>query len=200
MDKPELPRGNFSMNLNFKRNGNAKAPPITGRISTPEAPETQYAYSAFKHLDDNGRPYWIGPVETSTSLRHALNTAPERGTNFVAIRENGFRVFKELDDGSPNPAYAKLADAEKQHEDSKPAFWATWTRTPNDPQLIASAWDRDANRYGPWASGNTQHPMTKEQVAAMGRIAETEMLTSPEPVKVPRAPKPRPADRDQNRV
>jgi hypothetical protein len=110
-------------------------------------------------------------------------------------------VFKELDDGTPNSAYGKLNDAQKQHEDSKPAFWATWTRSANDPQLHASAWDREANRYGPWASGNTQHPMTKEQVAALGLTptqAEAAVLNAPEPVKVPR--KPKAAERDQSRV
>ena len=49
MTQPEQPRGNFPLNLNFRRNGNAKAPPITGRISTPEDPETEFAFSAFQH-------------------------------------------------------------------------------------------------------------------------------------------------------
>ncbi len=167
MTQPEQPRGNFTINLNFRRNGNGKAPPITGRISTPEDPETEFAFSAFQHTDKNGESYWIGPVEMNRSMRQALNAEPERGTHFVAIRENGFKVFKEHHDGSPNPAYAALTKEQQAHEDSKPAYWATWTRTPNDPPLRASAWERDASRYGPWASGNTQHPLTKEQTAAM---------------------------------
>jgi hypothetical protein len=132
------------------------------------------------------------------TMRQALNTAPAQGTNFVAIRENGFKIFKENSDGSPNPAYARLGKKQQAQEDAKPAYWGTWTRTPELPPLRAAAWERDASRYGPWASGNTQHPMTKEQAAAMqaGRPA----LNAPEPAKVPRAPKPRPADRDQNRA
>jgi len=38
MNPPEQPRGNFVMNLNFKRDANPKAPAITGRVSTPEDP------------------------------------------------------------------------------------------------------------------------------------------------------------------
>jgi hypothetical protein len=122
------------------------------------------------------------------SLRQALTSdqAP-RGTHFVAIRENGFKVFKELDDGSPNPEYAALSAEQQQKEDSKPAFWATWTRTEAEPQLRVSAWERDPSRYGPWASGNVQHPLTKEQVAAM----DTER-GHPDMVDQP-APAPRPA-------
>ena len=119
----------------------------------------------------------------------ALNTTPAQGTHFVAIRENGFKVFKELPDGSSNPAYAKLSEADRAKEDSKPAYWATWTRGETDPQLRASAWERDPSRYGPWASGNTQHPLTKEQAAAMhaGR-ADVAALNAPEPAMVPPPP------------
>lgn len=167
MNQPKQPQGNFKMNLNFPRNGNKNAPPITGRISTPEDPETEFGFSAFEHADKNGEAYWIGPVDMNRSLRQALNTEPTRGAHFVAIRENGFKVFKEHHDGTPNAAYAKLSAEEQAHEDSKPAYWATWTRTANEPQLRVSAWEREPNRYGPWASGNTQHPMTKEQAEAM---------------------------------
>jgi hypothetical protein len=179
MDQPtKQPQGNFKINLNFRRNGNAKAPPITGTISTPEDPETEFSFSAFRHDGDKGA-YWIGPVDPNRSMRQALNTAPAQGTHFVAIRENGFRVFKELPDGSPNPAYATLSESDRAKEDSKPAYWATWTRGENDPQLRASAWERDPSRYGPWASGNTQHPLTKDQAAA---------LNAPEPTMAPPPP------------
>lgn len=175
MNPTDQPRGNFVINLNFKRNGNPKAPPITGRISTPEDPDTEYTFSAFKQIDDKGSPYWIGPVDMNRTVRRALNNETVRGSNFVAIRENGFRVFKELPDGSPNPAYAQLTADEQAHEDSKPAYWASWTRTPAEPQLRAAAWDREG-RNGPWASGNTQHPMSKEEAAAL--------LRGPEPKSV----------------
>jgi hypothetical protein len=204
MDKPEQPtaqpQGNFVLNLNFRRNVNKDAPPITGRISTPEDPETEYSFSAFRHDSDKGA-YWIGPVDMNRSMRQALNTTPAQGTNFVAIRENGFKIFKENSDGSLNPSYTRLSQEQQAHEDAKPAYWGTWTRTPELPQLRAAAWERDASRYGPWASGNTQHPMTKEQATAMqaGKPDAT-ALNAPEPVKVPRAPKPRPADRDQSRA
>ncbi len=198
----DQPRGNFTMNLNFRRAGNPKAPPITGRISTPENPEQEFSYSAFRQIDDQGHPYWIGPVDMNTSVRRALNSQPERGTHFVAIRENGFKVFAELIDehgnATPNPAYEALSPEQQEHEDSKPAYWATWTRTANDPQLRASAWEREPNRYGPWASGNTQHPLTKEQVAAMGHTAEranADMLNAAEPKPLPR-PRPRTQSRD----
>jgi hypothetical protein len=101
-------------------------------------------------------------------MRQALNSAPKPGENFVAIRENSFKVFKELDNGTPNPDYAKLSPEEQAKEDAKPAFWATWTRTQEAPQLRCAAWERDASRYGPWCSGNTQNPLTPEQLAAMG--------------------------------
>jgi hypothetical protein len=188
MNQPEQPRGNFVINLNFKRNTNPKAPPITGRISTPEDPETEFNFSAFEHTDKNGESYWIGPVDMNRSVRQALNTTQAQpNTHFVAIRENGFKVFKELPSGAPNPAYAKLSKAEQEHEDSKPSYWASWTRTEAEPQLRASAWERDASRYGPWASGNTQHPLTKEQVAALGTDkAHADMLNAPEPAHTPR--------------
>ncbi len=183
MDQPAQPQGNFVLNLNFRRSGNDKAPPITGRISTPEDPETEFSFSAFRHDSDKGA-YWIGPVDMNRSMRQALNTQPARGEHFVAIRENGFKVFKELHDGKANPDYAALTKEQQAHEDSKPAYWATWTRTPEEPQLRAAAWERDASRYGPWASGNTQHPMTKEQAAAMqaGR-PDAAVLNAPEPTQ-----------------
>jgi hypothetical protein len=151
MNPTDQPRGNFKMNMNYRRKTNEKAPPITGTISTPEEPDVQFSFSAFEQQSDKGR-YWIGPVEMNRSLRQALTTdqAP-RGTHFVAIRENGFKIFKERDDGSPNPAYAALPAEQQQKEDAKPAFWASWTRTEAEPQLRASAWERDPNRYGPWA-------------------------------------------------
>lgn len=167
MTHPKSPEGNFKMNINFRRNGNNSRPAITGRISTPEDPQTHFDFSAFEKTDKNGETYWIGPVEMARSMRQALNTEPIRGAHFVAIRENQFKVFKEHLNGTPNPAYAALSAEEQAHADSLPAYWATWTRTANDPQLRASAWEREPNRYGPWASGQTQHPMTKEQAAAM---------------------------------
>ncbi|MEQ1715797.1 MAG: hypothetical protein ABL907_07415 [Hyphomicrobium sp.] len=182
MDKPQQPQGNFVISLNFKRNSNPKAPPITGRISTPEDPETEFNFSAFEHTDKNGESYWIGPVDMNRSMRQALNTEAQQGTNFVAIRENGFKVFKDDHKGQPNPAYAKLTPAEQAHEDSKSAYWASWTRTEAEPQLRASAWEQDASRYGPWASGNTQHPLTKEQAAALkAGKPDAAVLNAPEP-------------------
>lgn len=201
MTQPEQPRGNFTINLNYRRSGNAKAPPITGRISTPEEPDVEFNFSAFRHENDKG-PYWIGPVDMNRSLRQALNTAPTDGTHFVAIRENGFKVFKELPDGSPNPAYIKLTDEQKALEDSKPAYWASWTRTANDPVLHAHAWERDPSRYGPWASGNTQHQLTKEQVAELGLRSQAEasdaLLLAPEPKTTARRTKPAAGERDRH--
>jgi len=188
--KPTQPEGNFVMNLNFRRS-NKDAPPITGRISAPEEPEAEYSFSAFRKIDDQGAPYWIGPVDTNRSMRQALTSQPQRGTNFVVIRENGFKVFNELfdDNGNPqpNPAYEALSPEQRSKEDAKPVYWATWTRTSDQPQIRASAWEREPNRYGPWASGRTQYPMTKEQAAALARgDAPVEMLNQPEPAPAPR--------------
>ena len=107
-------------------------------------------------------------------------------------------MFKELRDGNgPNPAYAKLSADEQTHEDSKPAYWATWTRAAGQPQIRASAWEREPNRYGPWASGNTQHPMTKDEIAALEAGTPTaEMLNQPEHPPRPR----RPRDDDRSRA
>jgi hypothetical protein len=196
--QPKQPTGNFKINLNFRRNGNADAPPITGKISTPEAPDQEFSFSAFRHDSDKGA-YWIGPVEANRTIRQALHAEPEQGTNFVAIRENGFKVFKELENGNPNPAYAALTPEQQKAEDAKPAYWGTWTRTPELPQLRTAAWERDPSRYGPWASGNTQHPLTKEQVAAMGlrpEQAEAAALNAPEPAAKP-SRKPVTAGRDR---
>lgn len=188
MDQPKQPAGNFVMNLNFKRGANSKAPAITGRISTPEDPETEFPFSCFEHADKNGEVYWIGPVDTQTSMRGALTTTPKPGHNFVTVRMNGFKVFKTHIDGSPNEAYAKLSPEQQALEDMKPSFWGTWTRDPEkDPVLRHSAWDREPSRYGPWASGNTQHPLTKEQADALkaGR-ADAATLAASEPAKAPR--------------
>lgn len=182
MDQSQQPRGKFTLNINFRRKGNAKAPPLTGILSTPEAPEKTFEFSAYEKVDKNGEVYWIGPVENARSVRQALNGPAERGTHFVAIRENAFKVFKELHDGSSNPAYAALTNEQQALEDKKPAYWGSWTRTANDPQLKLNAWEREPNRYGPWASGNTEHPLTKEQADALkvGR-ADAAMLNVAEP-------------------
>jgi hypothetical protein len=166
MNQPKEPHGNFVMNRNYKHNSNPKAPSITGRISTPEDKDLEYHFAAFQKFDDDGKRYWIGPVDMTLSFRHALTSdRPARGTNFVAIRENGFKIFKERDDGSPNPAYQVLTAEQQAKEDSKPPFWATWTRTDAHPKLRAAGWDR-TSRYGKFVSGSVQHPLTKEQVEA----------------------------------
>lgn len=167
MDQPQQPQGNFVMNLNYRRKTNENAPAVTGRISAPEEPDVAYSFSAFAHEDDKGRPYWIGPVDANRTMRRALNATNERGTHFIAIRENEFKVFKELPDGTPNPDYTRLSKQEQELEDSKPSYWASWTRTLDQPQIRASAWEREPTRYGPWASGNTQYPLTKEEAAAL---------------------------------
>lgn len=168
MTTDKQPTGNFTMNLNFARNGNKKAPPITGRISTPEDRETEFTFKAFRQDGEKGR-YWIGPVDMTRTLRQGLSETALRGHKFVAIRENGFKVFKELEDGSRNPAYEALSTDDKAKADALPSFWAKWTRNPEtDPVLDAFAWEREPTRYGPWASGNTQHHQTREELAGLG--------------------------------
>ena len=176
------PVGNFVVNLNFKRRANADAPAMTGRISSPEEPEREYFFSAFEHPDKNGEAYWIGPVTKHASLRTALSAPPQqRGHDFVTIRLNGFKVYRENIDGTPNPAYARLSPEEQAAEDKKPSFWGSWTRDPDkDPVLKHAAWDREPNRYGPWASGNTQHPLSKEEAAALkaGTPVQADLIQS----------------------
>lgn len=165
------PQGSFTLNLNYRRKTNPKAAAITGRISTPEDPDKLFEFSAFEEIDDKGQKYWIGPVDMVDSVRKGLNATPTRGTHFIAIRENGYKVFAELADGSPNPEYERLSDEQKAKENKKPAYWATWTRNPEkDPPLRAAAWER-SGRFGPWASGTTQHPLTKEQAEALKKGA-----------------------------
>ena len=102
-------------------------------------------------------------------------TDKEDNTHFIAIRYNHFKIFAELEDGSPNPDYEDLSAEQRKEEDAKPSFWATWTRTDKDPVLGAHAWDRQG-RYGPWASGNTQHRLTKEQLQQAGQLTLTTLL------------------------
>lgn len=192
------PQGNFTMNLNFRRAKNANAPAITGSISTPENPERKFDFSAFAQQEtdkDTGqvKTYYIGPVNNTSSMRAALNQSKENGTHFIAIRPNQFKIFDTLEDGSPNPAYDALDDEDKAKEDMKPAFWGKWTRTPELPVLDCSAWEREPNRYGPWASGNTQHHMTKEQLQG------AEHATSTEPQRSVRKSRTRTEDADMTR-
>jgi hypothetical protein len=162
--KLKQPQGKFNINLNYRRNRNPNSPAITGKISTPEDPDNLFDFAAFENTDKTGQSYWIGSVDMTRSVRQGLNTTKTNGTHFVAIRENGFKIFKELPDGTPNPAYAALDQAKQEKEDSKPAYWATWTRNATDKPLRAAAWERKPTRYGPWASGTTQYPLTKDQV------------------------------------
>jgi hypothetical protein len=48
-------------------------------------------------------------------------------------------VFKENEDGTLNPAYARLSPEQQAQEDAKPAYWGAWTRTPELPQLRLAA-------------------------------------------------------------
>ena len=66
MDQPKQPKSNFVTNLNFRRNGNKEAPSITGRISTPEDPETEFSFSAFRQDSDKGPNHYFRPA----SRRH----------------------------------------------------------------------------------------------------------------------------------
>ena len=173
------PQGNFKMNLNFARSANSKAPAITGSISTPENPDKYYDFSAFEQTETDPqtgevKSYFIGPVSAASTMREALAQKKEDGTHFIAIRPNQFKVFATLDDGTPNPAYEALSSEEQKKEDAKPSWWGKWTRSKDLPVLDASAWDRAPNRYGPWASGNTQHHMTKEQLQAAEHTADGE--------------------------
>lgn len=159
-DKLGRPVGNFVVNYNYDSRNNPRAPQFKGRVSAPEAPEVEFEFSAFRHLDDKNNPYWIGPVTTAKTLRQASYATSLRGHHFVTIRENGFKIFKENPDGTPNPAYEALSDEDKAKEDAKPSYWGSWTRNPdNDPVLKLAAWDRD----GQWTSGNSQHPISKEE-------------------------------------
>lgn len=174
MDPKNQPKGKFSMNINFRHRTNADAPAINGRISTPDEPEVLYAFEAFANERD-GKPYWIGPVNMHRSMRQALLAEETpRGHNFVTIRINEFKVFKELEDGkSPNPKYLELSDEERAKEDAKPAYWGSWTRNPETDQVLrTAAWEREPNRRGYWASGNTYVPMTRDQVAQMANEPE----------------------------
>ncbi|MEQ1719236.1 MAG: hypothetical protein ABL907_25165 [Hyphomicrobium sp.] len=186
------PRGNFTLNLNYRREANPKAPPITGRISAPEAPDVEYSFDAWKHDSDKG-PYWIGPVSPVRSMRQAMTTGkPADGTHFIAIRMNSFKVFATLDDNSPNPDYEALDAEQRALEDRKPAFWASWTRDPaKDAEVRASAWDRETGRYGPWASGNTQYPQKSAD-----RAAANLTLDMPSPSDFPDAAEANPAKTD----
>lgn len=162
-------RGNFKMNLNFARSTNSRAPAITGTISTPENPDKMCEFSAFAQQETDKetgeiKTYYIGPVSNASSMREALAQKKEYGTHFIAIRPNQYKVFATLDDGTPNPAYLALSAEDQKKEDAKPAWWGKWTRTKELPVLDAAAWEREASRYGPWASGNTQHHMPKEQM------------------------------------
>lgn len=185
MDQPKQAEGRFTINLNYRRNKNPDAPAISGRISSPEDPSTELAFDAFEHVGEKGR-YWIGTV-ANPSLRHALlNGKPEQGTHFVAIRENSFKVFAKDENGAPNPAYEALSDEDKAKADKQPAFWATWTRGKNDPEIRAAAWEKNG-RYGPFASGTTQYPQrTKDgQEAAFSEPAVDQdgvVLDQPAPV------------------
>jgi hypothetical protein len=167
----DQPKGNFKMNLNFARTTNSRAPAITGSISAPENPDKMLDFSAFMQTETDKetgevKTYYIGPVSYATTMREALGQKKEYGSHFIAIRPNQFKVFATFDDGRPNPAYEALSDENRRKEDAKPAWWAKWTRTSEQPVLDASAWDREPNRYGPWASGNTQHHLAKEQLQA----------------------------------
>lgn len=173
------PQGNFTMNLNFRRAKNPNAPAITGSISTPEHPDRKFDFSAFAQQETDKetgevKTYYIGPVSTATSMRSALAQTKENNTHFIAIRPNQFKIFQTLEDGSPNPDYEALSAEDQKKEDMKPAFWGKWTRTPELPVLDCSAWEREPNRYGPWASGNTQHHMTKEQLQSAEHAADAE--------------------------
>lgn len=198
IDLKNQPKGNWTLNLNFKRNSNPKAPAITGKISTPENPDKEYSYEAYKHFDKDGKPYFIGPVK-SDSLRGALAKTDGELTNenFVAIRFTD-KVFSELENGAPNPAYETLSAEDKEKEDAKPTFWCSWTRTEGQPQLNGSAWDRAPTRYGPWASGSIQHKLTKEQVQAAKAAEETHGMAS-EPTRSRRGRRDLEADQDMSR-
>lgn len=181
MDQTATPRaqGNFKMNLNFARNTNSKAPAITGSISTPEHPDRYYEFSAFAQTETDKetgeiKSYFIGPVSASSTMREALAQTKEDNTHFIAIRENQFKVFSTLADGTPNPQYDALSEEDQKKEDAKPSWWGKWTRSKDLPILDASAWDREPNRYGPWASGNTQHHMSKEQLQAAEHSSDAE--------------------------
>lgn len=190
-------KGNFKMNMNYARSANDRAPAITGTISTPENPENLFNFSAFAEQEADKKTgeiktYFIGPVSNASSMRQALAQKKEDGTHFITIRPNEFKVFATLEDGTPNPAYEALSDTQKEAEDAKPSWWGKWTRSKELPVLDASAWDRES-RYGPWASGNTQHHISKEQLEG----AEPAYTQAPD--KSPRRTRTRSTDNDMSR-
>ncbi len=169
------------ISLNFSRNSNPKAPPITGRISTPEDPETEFNFSAFEHTDKNGESYWIGPVDMNRSMRQALNTEPSKAPTSSPSAKTGSRCSRSDHDGSPTPHTPHSPKPSRRTRTASPPIGPPG-RAPKEPQLRASAWERDPRRYGPWASGNTQHPLTKEQAAALDTgKPDAADLNAPEP-------------------
>jgi hypothetical protein len=169
MSKIDQPKGIIRINYNAKARTNPSAPFLVGKISTPEKPDALFPFALFHHTDDNGQPYFIGPVSPSLTLRGALaataNSAPN--AHFAVMRSNGFKVFAEMPDGKPNPAFTSLSADKQALENAKPAFWGSWARNGDDALLRFSAWDRGQGNYGLWASGNVQHPLTNEEAEAL---------------------------------
>ena len=177
MDKTQQTQGNFVINLNFRRNTNPKAPPITGRISTPEDPETDFTFPPSTH-DRNGESYFIGPVDMNRSMRHALNRrTPSKAQHFIAIRENGFKIFKHHHDAPQTPNTPHSPKPSNCTKTASPPIGHLDTHREGTATPCIRLGTRPT-RYGPWASGNTQHPLTKEQAAALTPVSPTPLTST----------------------
>ena len=158
---------------------NDRLPLFRGTVSAPEAPEELYEFALWDHTDDKGNGFLAGsvrPLSTRAGIEDHLAatpvpaTVPEMGPegdgregeytlspHAIIARVNARKILKS------DPRFAGLTDADREKNNRAPLYWFKWQRDAGTPELRGSLWDK-AGRYGPFLDGNTQYPLTREQL------------------------------------
>lgn len=163
---------------------NARLPLMRGTISSPENPEDMYEFAVWDYVSPNGKEFLAGsvkPLSTRASVEDTLDAAragvmatrdltvdPDTGEitgdytlsdNTIIIRMNDAKVLKS------DRTYAALDTADQALNAKRPLYWLKWQRAAGDQEVRGSLWDR-SGRYGPFLDGNTQYPLTREDMDA----------------------------------
>ena len=175
-----------------ERARNDRMPLFRGTISSPDEPDVLHEYAIWPYLGKEGKVFFAGPVRllsTRAGVEDHLEAAarmsaedaakidpdkvdPESSEIYenpyelnpgtIIMRVNNAKILKS------DPAFPALDEAAREINANRPLYWLKWQREAGAKEVRGSLWDR-SGRYGPFLSGNTQYPLTREEAQALSK-------------------------------
>jgi hypothetical protein len=172
-----------------ERTQNDRMPLFRGTISSPEEPDAMHEFAVWPYEGKEGKLFFAGPVRllsTRAGVEEHLEAArmsveeaakidpdkvnPETGEiesypyelnpGTIILRVNNAKILMS------DPAFIALDQAAADTNAKRPLYWLKWQRDAGEKEVRGSLWDR-SGRYGPFLSGNTQYPLSREEAQAL---------------------------------